>query len=473
VRVLLVRPPARHHIETEVPPAVEAENQAWPPLGLLALATWLRKCTSHEVAILDAGLDDLSADQVEARIRENAPEVVGITCFTVGLVDVVETIEAARRCPSVRHVVLGGPHVTDFPALSLGLPGVSAVVKGEGQAPLGALLDAWSQPGVDPKRAATGIPGVMVDPADPVPEEAWISDSLDDYPIIDRSLVDPARFSDVMDGGELFTTVLTSRGCPFRCTFCNTPRYRYRTMSPGRICDEIEACIALGIRRIYFADDTFNITNKRVADLAAEIVRRKIDIAWTVRCRVKGIDEPLLRRMKAAGCTRIQFGVEQGTEEGLLRLKKGVTLDEVENAFQLCRKVGMHTVAYFLVGTPTERTRADVLRTIRYSIRLKPDFVMYNLLTPFPGTPLFEEGVAEGVLRREPWDEFLRRPNPSFKAQVWEQHLSRSDLKKLLGLAYRLFYWRPGFVLRNVAQVHSMSDLRRKATAGLRLLTGR
>src|SRR5690606_33838609 len=101
-----------------------------------------------------------------------------------------------------------------------------------------------------------------------------------DYPIIDRALVDYRRYYDVMGTGGIFTTMITSRGCPYRCTFCNTPRHRYRVMSPARVCDELEQCVALGIREIYFVDDTFNITNKRVHELCDEILARQLDIRW-------------------------------------------------------------------------------------------------------------------------------------------------------------------------------------------------
>lgn len=469
MRLLLVRPPARNTVESEVPRAVEAENLSYPPLNLLALATWLREHTAHEVRILDAQLEDLDGATLEQRIRQEAPQAVGISAFTVQLVDVVATVQAARACDSVQHVVLGGPHVNDFPEESRALPGVDAIVRGEGQRPLQQLLDAWESGG-EPQ----GLPGVMVHPEDPVPtEHVYLSEDLDDYPIPDRTLTDWRRYYDVIGGGGLFTTVVTSRGCPFHCTFCNTPRHTFRSMSPGRICDEIEDCLRLGIREIYFVDDTFNITNRRVHDLCEEILRRGLDFSWTVRMRVRGVDRALVERMHRAGCSRIQFGVEQGTEEGLQRLQKGVTIEEIERAFHLCRKVGIHTVAYFMIGTPTERSRADVMRTIRYSIRLRPDFVMFNIMTPFPGTPLFEEGVEEGVLSPEPWERFMRRPQADFQAPLWEQHFTREELRDLLHTAYRRFYWRPRFVLRNLAQIRNPADLARKARAGLRLLLER
>lgn len=465
MRVMLIRPPAKHTVESEVPEAVSAENLSYPPLALMSIAQFLRDRSHHEVTILDAQLDDLDYAVVDAKIREWKPDVVGVTAFTVQLVDVLKTVSTAKAA-GAKYVVVGGPHVSDFPKECVGLPGVDAVVKGEGQKPMLDLCDAWERGGTP-----RGIPGTMAHPDDPVPEQdVYYSNNLDDYPIIDRTMVDYRRYYDVMGKGGIFTTLISSRGCPYRCTFCNTPRHRYRVMSPARVCEEIKACLDLGIEEFYFVDDTFNITNQRVIDLCDAILERGLKLRWTVRFRVKGVNRELLEKMKAAGCHRIQFGVEQGTEEGLLRLKKDVTVREIESAFKLCREVGINTVAYFMIGTPVERTREDVMDTIAYSIKLDPDFVMFNVLTPFPGTTLYDEGLRDGVLDVTPWMEFMRQPNENFKAQVWDEHFSRAELREMLDLAYKRFYWRPKFVARNLTQIQSPKDFMRKATAGLRML---
>lgn len=464
---MLIRPPAVHSVESEVPEAVEAENLSYPPLALLSIAQFLLSKSDHEVKLLDAQLDNIDYDQMEQLVREWAPDVIGVTAFTVQLVDVHKTIQTCKKA-GVKRVVVGGPHVNDFPQECRDLPGVDAVVKGEGQQPMLDLVNCWAK-----GEEAKGMPGIMAHKDDPVPQEdVYFSNDLDDYPIIDRTLSDYKRYYDVMGAGGIFTTMISSRGCPYRCTFCNTPRHRYRVATPGRVCDEIAACMELGIKEIYFVDDTFNITNKRVHELCDEIIARGLQFSWTVRFRVKGVDRPLLEKMKAAGCSRIQFGVEQGTEEGLLRLKKDVTSREIEHAFALCREIGIRTVAYFMIGTPVERSRQDVLDTIEYSIKLKPDFVMYNILTPFPGTTLYDEGMRDGVLDFDPWLKFMRAPTEAFKAQVWDEYFTREELRQLLNYAYRRFYWRPEFVVKNLLQVRNAADLRRKATAGLRLLTG-
>jgi radical SAM superfamily enzyme YgiQ (UPF0313 family) len=465
MRVMLIRPPAKHSVESEVPEAVAAENLSYPPLALMAIAQFLKAHSTHEVTILDAQLDDMSYEDVEKNVREFRPVVVGVTAFTVQLVDVLKTVQTAKK-GGAKYVVVGGPHVSDFPKECVGLPGVDAVVKGEGQKPMLDLCDAWEK-GETPK----GIAGTMAHPDDPVPEQdVYFSNNLDDYPIIDRTMVDYKRYYDVMGRGGIFTTLISSRGCPYRCTFCNTPRHRYRVMSPGRVCEEIKACLDLGIEEFYFVDDTFNITNQRVIDLCDEIIKRGLKLRWTVRFRVKGANRELLSKMKEAGCQRIQFGVEQGTEEGLLRLKKDVTVREIENAFKLCREIGINTVAYFMIGTPTERTREDVMDTIDYSIRLDPDFVMFNVLTPFPGTTLYDEGMRDGVLDLTPWTNFMLAPREDFKAQVWDEYFTRAELREMLEVAYRRFYWRPKFIVRNITQIQSPKDFMRKATAGLRML---
>lgn len=465
MRVMLIRPPAKHTVESEVPDAVSAENLSYPPLSLMSIAQFLIDRSHHECTILDAQLDDLDYDELERRVRAWKPDVCGVTAFTTQLVDVLKTVQTAKK-GGAKWVVVGGPHVNDFPRECVALPGVDAVVKGEGQKPMLDLCDAWER-GETPR----GIPGTMAHPDDPIPQDdVYYSNNLDDYPILDRRLVDYQRYYDVMGKGGVFTTIISSRGCPYRCTFCNTPRHRYRVMSPGRVCDEIEDCIRLGIEELYFVDDTFNITNARVIELCDEILRRGLKFSWTVRFRVKGVTRELLEKMKAAGCNRIQFGVEQGTEEGLLRLKKDVTVREIEQAFRLCREVGIRTVAYFMIGTPTERTREDVMDTIRYSIQLDPDFVMFNVLTPFPGTTLYDEGLRDGVLDVSPWIEFMRQPREDFKAQLWDEHFDRAQLREMLELAYRRFYWRPKFIARNVTQIQSPKDFVRKASAGLRML---
>jgi len=467
MKVLLIRPPSFHCIETEVPEAVRRENVSYPPLSLLAIASYLTEQTHHQVKILDGLLDQIPYSQLQQQIADYAPDVMGITAFTVGLIDAHKTVQAARAV-GVPHVLLGGPHVNDFPRESAEFPDIDAAVCGEGQVTLPAILEAFEQ-----GKPIQGLPGVLTrDDAKGTDciDRPFLSDNLDDYPLLNLKLIEYDRYYDVLGKGELFTTIITSRGCPYRCTFCNTPRDRYRTMSAKRICEEIQQKTVLGIREIYFVDDTFNISNGRVRELCEEILQQGLQFHWTARFRCKGVTRELLTLMKQAGCRRLQFGVEQGTDEALTLLQKGVTIEDIQNAFRLCREVGIRTVAYFMIGTQVEKTPKDILRTINFSISLNPDFVMYNIMTPFPGTTLFDEGLAAGVLDPKPWEEFIRSPSEDFKPQTWDQYFSPAELSKFLHHAYRKFYFRPTVVLQNLRELSSMTDFVRKARAGVLLL---
>lgn len=470
MKMLLIRPPAHHPIEAEVPDAVRQENVSYPPLPLLAIASYLNSSTHHKVSILDGLVEQTPYPVLQREIEAVAPDVVGISAYSLGLVDVVRTLMVCRAA-KVPHVLLGGPHVNDFPHLSALLPGVDAAVRGEGQATLPAVLDTLEAGG-----SLRGLPGVMtaVDAENEAPVAApRLSNQLDDYPILDLSLIDYTRYYDVLGGGGLFTTVITSRGCPHRCTFCNTPRDPFCAMSAARICEELKVRIAQGIREIYFVDDTFNTVNSRVRELCEEILRHGLKFRWTARFRARGIDRSLLVLMKRSGCARLQIGVEQGTDDALARLQKDVTVAEIEAAFRLCREVGIKTVAYFMIGTPSERTRVDVKHTIDFSIRLNPDFVMYNVLTPFPGTRLFEQGVDSGVLSPEPWTAFFRSPHEDFRPPLWDEFFDPAELSALLHLAYRKFYFRPALILRNLRGLASIREFTRKSRAALSLLMKR
>lgn len=471
LRIALVRPPSLHSIERSVPGAVRRENVSYPPLSLVALGTWLQRSSKHRVRVVDGLADGLDHDALAARIRDARPDVVGITAYTVTLVDVLEAVKAARRA-GARWVVLGGPHVNDFPREAARLPGIDAVVVGEGQVPFTRMCDVLFRDGR--MEDCAGIPGVrLAGDEGPAVEAPFHSDDLDDYPALDWTLVRYDRYYDVMGRGGRFTTALTSRGCPFRCNFCNTPRVKWRTQSAARVCDDVVQALNLGISEVYFVDDTFNITGRRVSDLCEEILRRRIDFRWTVRCRAKGVSPDLARLMRRAGCQRVQFGVESGSDEALEWLDKGVTVRDVEEAFAHARAAGLETAGYFMIGLPTETDRQAVIRGIDYAVSLRPDYGMFNILTPFPGTRLYQKGVEMGVVREAPWRAFLEAPDPSFRPQVWDQHLAAEELEDLLRLAWRRFYARPDVVWNTVRRTSNPAHLARKARAGLGLLLSR
>ena len=468
MRVLLINPLTDKVIATELPGHVSDEVGCFPPLGLLYLASHLRGPGNHEVSILDMPATGCSMEALPGRLQSLRPDLVGITAITHNLVGVREVARVVKEnLPSV-PTVMGGPHVGAFPDEAALLPGIDYAIEGEGERSLLLLANALEDDG-----AVEAVPGLssrqLAAPTPPAIFEA----NLDGLATPARDLVRTEDYFYVLGKRATFATIIASRGCPFKCIFCSTPRGGYRTRSPANIVDEIEQCLASGAEEIHFVDDTFNLGRRRLAEISEEILRRKVQVRWSFRGRADGIDAEGAALARRAGCIRMHLGVETGTAEGLELLRKGVTMEQIEQAVQLARENHIVSVAYFIIGCPHERSERDVLETIRFAVRLGPDFAMFNILAIYPGTELFDMAVARGLLRADFWTGFALDPRPDFTIPLWEEHLDRDTLTRLLTLSYRRFYLRPSVVWRNLRTLGSVAELRRKVGAGLSILRGR
>jgi radical SAM superfamily enzyme YgiQ (UPF0313 family) len=470
VKILLVNPRTEGMISTELPGYVSKEVGHFPPLGLLYLAAYVRRHSPHEVAVADMPARNLSYGDLARRAAAERPGVAGITTTTHNLVEARRAAECIKRASPDTLVCLGGPHVDAFPDLSLAWPSVDAALRGEAEASFLAFVNARADGAPD-----AAIPGLIHRDGDAVrvnPEPAPPED-LDALPFPARDLVDPRDYCYVLGRRATFTTLLATRGCPFRCIFCSTPHGRCRMRSPANIVDEMESCIGQGAEELHFVDDTFNLRAERIREVSEEILRRGLDVRWSLRARVDRVDPDSLKLARRAGCIRIHYGVETGTDEGLRDLRKGITTAEAERAIAWTREAGITTVAYFLIGCPHERTRDDVLQTLRFAQRVRPDYAMFNILAIYPHTELFARAVRQGLAPAGEWEPFVRDPRPDFRLRFWEASLSAAELHGLLKLAYRRFYLRPSVIWRHLRQLGSPQELRHKAAAALALLGGR
>ncbi len=467
MKVLLINPPTNDVIATELPGHVSSEVGSFPPLGLLYLASGLRRDGGHAVSVLDMPGSGCTLAALPARLRALAPELVGITAITHNLVGVRDTARVIRETLPDIPVVMGGPHVNAFPVEAAQLEGIDYAVAGEGELSFRMLVDALAA-GAEP----TGVPGLSSRAA-PGAAPPAVETDLDGLAFPARDLVRAEDYFYVLGKRATFATIIASRGCPYKCIFCSTPHGGYRTRSPANIVDEVELCLASGAEEIHFVDDTFNLGSRRLATISEEIIRRRVPVRWSFRGRADGVDAEGAALARRAGCIRMHLGVETGTAEGLELLRKGVALDQIERAVHLARENRIVTAAYFIIGCPHEKTERDVMETIRFAVRLAPDFAMFNILAIYPGTELFDMAVAKGLLEADFWSGFALDPRPDFTIPLWEEHLDRATLDRLLTSAYRRFYLRPTMIWRNLRELGSVAELRRKAAAGISILRGR
>jgi len=471
MKVLFINPSFKNLVQVPGPEAIPELASVAPPLGLLYVAAYAEKNTAHTIEVLDANLEGLTPEQIGEQVAQRKPDLAGITATTFSLMDVVLTAKAVQRARPETLVVLGGPHVFFFPDETMTLPEMDYLIMGEGERPFSQLLDVLSGNG-----DFAQVPGlvwrnkqgeVVKNPMAPYVED------LDSLPFPARHLVPIERYRSLMTHEAFLATIMSSRGCPYRCTFCNQRHMggKFRARSVESVIAEMELCAKMGFREIMFYDDTFTINRKRVLEICDRLIERRLPVKWDIRARVNTLDEEVLDRLAAAGCVRLRIGVESGTPEILSVLNKGINLEAARRVFALAAARGFTTFAYFMIGNPTE-TREQIQRTVAFAKELRCDFVEFSPTHPCPGTELYRMALEQGVIPHDYWHDFALHPTPHFKVKLWVDVLPQEEILELLDWAFKSFYGRPSYMLRRLMKIRSWSEFHRQARAGLKLLLG-
>jgi len=471
MKVLLVNPPNNYIIKSNVPGFLQQKTTYLPPLGLLYIASYLEKKTNHSVKIYDATVYKANY----AKIAEIAKsyDVIGITAVTFTLIDVTKTVEAIRLENPTAPIVIGGPHVAIFPQETENIPGVNFVLQGEGEESFAQLVDLLAEG----SKKYNVVPGLYWKEGGQIkfnPTSDFVAD-LDKLPVPNRRLLDYRAYHSILSkkksAEHYVTTAFSSRGCPYKCIFCDRPNLgkKFRSHSPRYVVDEIEQLLELGIREIIFYDDTFTIKRDRVNEICELILQKNIKVQWDIRARVNDVNRDMLKLMKRAGCTRIHFGVEAGSSEMLKVLKKGITRDLAIQAFHGAHEAGIETLGYFMFGCPNE-TRSQMQETFDFALEMNPDYAHFAILTPFPGTPVYIEAIQKGLYPNDYWREFALSPSHDFVPPPLPNTLPREELDNILKKTYKDFYVRPKYIFKEGLKIRSWSDLMTKANLAMGML---
>jgi len=242
-----------------------------------------------------------------------------------------------------------------------------------------------------------------------------------------------------------------------------------RLRSVDNIISEIENCLNLGIKDIFFYDDTFVLNKQRTIDICNAIIDRGFKMPWGIRTRIDSVNKDILTKLKQAGCQRIHFGVEAGTSKILSVLNRRMSIAQIKEGFRLTRETGIKTLAYFMIGSPTEQLE-DIQETIDFAIMLKPDYAHFSITMPLPGTDLYKMGLETRLFKNDFWKEFAISPSNIFSPQFWDKELSQEKMNQLLKYANRRFYFRPYYIFKTLLRTTSLRDLRKKMKMGLGLI---
>lgn len=459
--MLLINPPKRYTIWAGIPEALNKGVFLYPPLGSMYIQAYLEKYSRHKAILLDALAENLDFSEIEKKIKKICPDAVGITACTHSLLDVVKTIQAVKRAYKDIYICLGGPHVSSFSRESINLEGVDSVIPGDGEIVFKEILDS-----LEKRSTLRNVKGIIFKENGDIIQtgEAQYIKDLDILPFPKREcLKNLKQYYTSGTESNLMTTMITSRGCPNHCNFCNTSK-TYRCRSPQNVVDEIEECIKLNIREFYFLDDTFNVSIKRVVDICNEILKRNLEIRWGFKARCDNVDYEMLELARKAGCRKIHYGVEAATDDALAELNKGsrINIRQIEKVFRWTKKLGMRSIAYIMVGCPYDKTKADILKAGDFVRKIEADYVIFSLFSPYPDTDAYRTAVEKGVIKKGIWEEFIRNPQARYDLPTcWEEHFSKRELLALLKLVHTKFYLKWQMFFNVLFGLHSKGEFKR------------
>lgn len=420
VRVTLVRPDYETHIVT-------------PPLGLGYLSSYLSR-HGVEVEIIDGLRDGLSNTEVCQRILNGRSDAIGLTCLTAFYSQVVDLARLLKS--QNKTVIIGGVHPTFLPKETLEETRCDYVVLGEGERPLLQLAQNGFRNqnfrGVYSRQDLAGVE--QFTKAKPVAD-------LDDLPFPDWEQLDPRKYPPAPHGAIVkrfpIGVVMTSRGCPFGCTFCASPRFydrKVRFRSPENVVEEIEYLVSrFGVREIHFEDDNLTLNHAYVEKLCHLILERAIKVTWACPngIRADSVDEPLVRLMRESGCYYFAYGIESVNSRILKEIKKQEDIGTIRQAIDCASRGGISCQGFFIFGLPGE-TPETIEETIRFASESSLSRAQFLILDILPGSELWD--TLKGHFRPN-WSKM------SYKEPEWiPDGLTREALMKAQSRAFRQFY---------------------------------
>jgi radical SAM superfamily enzyme YgiQ (UPF0313 family) len=433
----------------------------FPPIDLALLAAIAR---SRQAAVL---LRDYPADPksdwetLRRDIREFAPDLVLFNTTSATVEADMAVVRIAREESSTALIIARGEH---FERMGDNLftreDGPDLALHGEIEENFDALLGGAPPETLSAvlyRDVATGKFRRKPGPA--------IVENLDALPIPAREFLDNRRYLSP-ETGRPITVILANRGCPSKCVYCPAgvlSGHRLRARSPQSVVGEIRECVERhGVREFLFNGDTFTMNRKWILELCGLIREARLDIRWGCNSRVDTMDEERAAALKSAGCWVVAFGVESGDQEMLDRMKKGTRLEQARRAIDVCKRAGLATHAFFIIGLPWEN-RETLGRTFRFAKELDTDFFDINIAHPLPGTEFYEIAKAENLIVGE---------GDYAHAAVRTLYLSAEELTRWRRRALLRLYFRPGYIWKTLRRAKRDGTLPHYLKAALGRLKG-
>ena len=373
-----------------------------PPLGLLYLASPLEK-RGHKIKLIDFIAEKFDEEKLKKEVSK--VDVIGITITSQVVSSAKKIVEFIKQGYKNKIVIIGGPHCTIQKEKALMEINADISVIGDGEKVIIDIIEA-----LNGKKDLSNIHGIFYRENGKIksglpPIEIDDLDSLD-FP--DRNLIKHYSYGKETISGVTFfargkiTTIMTTRGCPFDCTFCVSKSIfrKCRLRTAENVVNELVE-ISKDYDSVFVVDDNFLIDKKRAHKIMDLLIEKKLDLdIWISGIRVTDADKDLFKKMRKAGIKSLEFGIESGNQEVLNYYNKKITLKQVENAIRLSKKTGFLTVGNFILGAPIE-TDEHIKDTVLFAKKLNLDFAFFYGFYFLKGSEIWEEAYKQGKIKED------------------------------------------------------------------------
>jgi radical SAM superfamily enzyme YgiQ (UPF0313 family) len=428
---------------------------SFPPLGILYLAAVLEE-RGIEVSVLDQAAKGFRIEETVRWVKKEDPDILGFsTLASSGRTAALISNEVKRENPNI-VTIFGGYYATfNSERILHKYPSVDIIVRGEGENTVIDLVDCFEKKGE--LKDVLGISFRDKNRVTSTPDRPLIRD-LDSLPFPNRELID-VNYHCMIAGANVapkkFTSVVSSRGCVYRCRFCSCTQFArnmWRPRSVENTLEELNFLASEGYKQFIFVDDSFTMNPKRVVKLCREMRKERIDMDWICEGRVDNCSYEMLREIARAGCRILYFGIESANQRILDYYNKRITPKQSENAVKTARKAGIDVIiGSFIVGAPDE-TREEIQNTIQFAKKVPIDFPQFNILSVYFGTDLWDEFNATGWLEKgEYWETGVA------VSEICPTAVPLNEIKQMVHEAFYRFILRPSFVLNQLVRTLSSS----------------
>lgn len=461
-----------------------------PPIGLAYIAAVLEK-EGYSVKIADMSVLGMDYKDLEKKVKQIKPKLVGISFMTNQYKEALNISKLVKDTDRHIPILVGGPHVSSLPEEVIALESIDIAVIGEGERTILELANNLFNGKSNELGAISGIaykkegkiylnePRKLISDLDSVPFPAWHLLPIDKYSI-------PATGGDI---SEPVFAIISSRGCPNRCIFCDSHTIfgrKFRPRSAQNIFDElIYLNKNFGAVQFDFVDDTITMNKSRMYELCNLILINNCKFKWMCNARVNTVDLEMLKLMRKAGCVRIEFGVESGDSEVLKSIKKGITINQIKNAHSIARQAGLNVGSFVMVGNVGEDFSA-VVKTKNLIKQLDSDDVFIGIATPFPGTELYKIAQDKGWIRSYDWSEYVTAPTyfPGYRPIMETDKMNSQQIMKAFFYLHsqfairkfktrygKLFFLNKQFYKENILSVRSSKELWHRMKLAIKLVS--